>query len=68
MSYDELKQTVKDRLPGRRAISPKYISARYEVSLLDAVKVVLEMQSAGLVSRDWNTFLGGYPVKREVVE
>lgn len=62
MTYAELLQTVKAKLPSRTAITANWIQMRYRVLQMEARKCVQELQAEGLVGREWDTKLGGYPV------
>lgn len=65
MTYQELMDNVKERLPSRDAITVNYVQARYHVLQSLARKVIEDLQDEGLISREWSTQLGGYAVVKE---
>lgn len=67
MTYEELLQTVKAKLPSREAITANFIQMRYRVLQMQARKCISELQDQGLISREWDVRLGGYPVVKEKV-
>lgn len=67
MSYAELYETVKTKITSRQAITTIYIQMRYHTLQSDARRCVAQLQDEGLIGREWDPSLGGYPViKREV--
>lgn len=65
MTQAELLNTVKAKLPAREAITANWIQCRYHVLQMSARKCIEQLQSEGLIGREWSVTLGGYPVVKE---
>jgi ribosomal protein S25 len=62
MTYDELMINVRNKLPSRVAITAIWIQQRYRVLQSQARRCIADLQEQGLVGKDWDPCLGGYPI------
>jgi len=65
MTQQELMDTVKAKLPTRDAITVNFVQMRYRVLQAQARKVIADLQNDGLIGKEWDAALGGYPVVKE---
>jgi hypothetical protein len=65
MSYEELLECVRARLASHQAISMDYVRSRYRVLQMMARKVIQDLQDEGLIGREWDVELRGYPVLKQ---
>jgi ribosomal protein S25 len=66
MTQAELMKTVKAKLPTRQAITVNFVQQRYRVLQSQARRCIEDLQDEGLISRNWSTELGGYPVTFQI--
>jgi ribosomal protein S25 len=64
MTQTELYETVKAKLPTREAITVNWVQCRYRVLQSQARQVIADLKAEGLIGKDWDPSLGGYPVTR----
>lgn len=62
MRYDDLYRTVRAILASRKAVTVIFIQMRYLVLQAEARRCVAQLQDEGLIGREWDASLGGYPV------
>ena len=62
MNYKELYENVKRKVPERQAITAIFVQMRYHTLQADARRCIAQLQEEGLIGREWDTSLGGYPV------
>lgn len=65
MSYAELYETVKAKIASRKAITVIFVQMRYHTLQSDARRCVAQLQEEGLIGREWDMSLGGYPVVKQ---
>lgn len=65
MTYAELYETVKKKITGRQAITAIFIQMRYHTLQADARRCLAQLQEEGLIGREWDMSLGGYPVLKK---
>ncbi len=62
MNQIELLQAVKIKLPTRDAVTAIFIQMRYHVLHAQAHQCITDLQAEGLIGKEWDSSLGGYPV------
>lgn len=62
MTYAELYETVKAKIASRQAVTTIFIQMRYHTLQSEARRCVRQLQDEGLIGREWDMSLGGYPV------